>query len=495
MTFASDQHRAADVSADASAASVHGTPGAADNGSAHTAPGSHLSAEMEREIDRAMRAATDPHAAGSSGDARSEAAAGAATLPGPKPAIRGPRVVQAGREHRHGRVVSVGPEDLFLEFGPKELGVAPRKQWPDEQLPKVGEDLEVVVDRFEASEQLYMCSRPGAVQKAAWEMLEPGQVVEARVTGVNKGGLELEIANHRAFMPAGRVDVRHIPDLSVFVGEKLTCRITQVDRSGRGNILLSRKELIAAELKDKKAKLRESLAEGQEIDGVVRKIMPFGAFVDIGGVDGLVHISDISHDRINRVEDALKEGETVKVRILKLDWDKDRISLGIKQAQPDPFSTAAADITAGAEISGRVTKLMEFGAFVELAPGVEGLIHISELSWRRVGKAGDVVKPDQVITVKVLEVDADRRRIGLSLKQMTEQPAAPSDGPGGGRGKGRRGEQGRSVEEIRQETPAQRRAREKFQAEQRAKGEKGLKSGLGDVGGIGLGEIGTLKLG
>lgn len=470
-------------------------PGLSDAGAPAPRHGGGLSAEMEREMERAMQDATRPEPAAGKPPSPAHPAhpmPPGAPPPAPPRAIRGPRVVQAGREHRSGRVVSIGPSDVFVEFGPKELGVAPRTQWPEDQLPKVNDTLEVVVDRFEPSEQLYLCSRPGAVQKAEWELLEPGQIVEARCTGVNKGGLELEIAGHRAFMPAGRVDVRHIQDLSVFVGEKLTCRVAQVDRSGRGNIVLSRKELVAAEMKEQRNKLRETLEEGQTLEGVVKKIMPFGAFVDIGGVDGLVHISDISHDRIGRVENALKEGQSVKVRVLKLDWENDRISLGIKQTQDDPFQTAAGDLKAGEEATGRVTKILEFGVFVEVAPGVEGLVHISELAWRRVARADDVVKQDEIIKVKVLEVDPERRRISLSLKQTTEPPPAPeSKGGRGGKGRGDRDRGGRSEEEIRKETPAFRRLKE----QSRQKASSGLKSGLGDVGSAGLGDLGKLTLG
>lgn len=411
----------------------------------------------------------------------------ASAAPFPKPAIRGPRVVQAGREHRHGRVVSVGPDDIFIEFSPKELGVAKRSQWPDEELPKVNDDLEVVVDRHDANEQLFICSRPGAVQKADWELLQPGQVVEARVTGVNKGGLELEVAGHRAFMPASRVDIHPIADPSVFIGEKLTCRIRAVDRAGKGNIVLSRRELLEQERKEQLGKLKETLKEGQTVSGVVKKIMPFGAFIDIGGVDGLVHISDLAHDRVHNVESVLKEGQEVTAKILKIDWDANRISLGMKQAMEDPFKTASTQVTAGEEVTGRVTKIMDFGAFIEIMPGVEGLVHISEVSWQRIANVESALKPDEVVKVKVLEVDSDRRRISLSIKQLTEAPASSRKGRGG------RGEESRTEEEIRHETPAQRRAREQFQAKQ--KGKDKLKSGLGNVGGVGLGDLGDLKLG
>jgi len=437
-----------------------------------------LSADMNAEIDAAMNV-LDAEAA-----ATAAAAHKAASTPQAKPApIRGPRVVSAGREQRPGKVVSVGPTDIFIEFGPKDLGVVSRLQWPDDKdLPVIGDVLEVVVSSRD-SDGLLVCSRPGTVQKADWEFLEPGQVIEARVTGVNKGGLELEVTGHRAFMPAGQVTGmgEHIADLSVFVGEKMKCKVARVDRSGKGNIVLSRRDVIAEERKVMAEQLKSSLSEGQVVEGTVRKIMPFGAFVDLGGVDGLVHISDMTHDRVGHgekfVHRYVKEGEKVKVQILKIDWEANRLSLGMKQIHADPFATVASDITEGAEVNGRVTKIVEFGAFVELSPGVEGLVHISELAWRRVGKVEEVVKPDEVIKAKVLKIDPETRRISLSLKALLPppEPAPSAGGPGGfkGRGRGGKGERDtRTPEQILAVTPELRRLREKF-------GGKGLKGGIG----------------
>jgi len=451
-----------------------------------------LSDEMNAEIDAAMK---DLEQAGAA-QAAAEPGRAAASRPA---AIRGPRVVQAGREHRTGRVVSVGPTDVFVEFGPKELGIVPRIQYPADQLPVKDQEVQVVVDKFEAGEGLFICSRPGSVQKADWELLEPGQVIEARVTGVVKGGLELEVAGHRAFMPASQVSSDRIADLSVFVGEKMKCAVSRVERMGKGNIVLSRRDVLDAERQEQAVKLKESLQEGQTIEGTVRKIMPFGAFIDIGGIDGLVHITDLTHDRIGFGEKAVakfvQEGQRVTVRIMKLDWENNRISLGLKQTQGDPFSSAVEAIVEGAEVNGRVTKLMEFGAFVEVGPGVEGLVHISELDHKRIDKVSDVLKPDEIIRVKVLKIDKENRRISLSLKALKPLPevsigggggggqggpaagASGGGGSGGGRGgsgggfgggrpggggKGKRGEpMGRSAEEILKETPALRRMREK----------------------------------
>lgn len=409
-------------------------------------------------------------------------------LPGGGP-IRGPRVVQSGREHRTGRVVSVGPDDIFVEFGPKELGVLPRLQFkPEDELPKVGDSIEVVIDKFEKDENLLICSRPGQVTKAEWELLEPGQIVEAMCTGVNKGGLELEVAKHRAFMPKGQVDVHFIEDLSGFVGQKLTCKVTKVDRAGGGNILLSRKDVVAAERREKVKKLKETLAEGDVLEGVVKKVMPFGAFIDVGGMDMLCHVSDLSHDRVAKPEDVVKEGQTVRVKVLKLDWENERHAVGMKQLMDNPFVVALKDIAEGSVVQGTVTKLAEFGAFVKIAEGVEGLVHISEIAWKRVGKASDVLQPKQVVSVKVLKLDPETRKVSLSIKQTQEQPQ--SDRPQGRGPRGGKDADTRTPEEILKETPAQRRQREAAAA--RAK-QAGLKSGLGKSASLGM-SLADLKL-
>lgn len=440
-----------------------------------------LSADLAAEIDAAMNQSIE--SASHHVKPKKEEIDAAHKAMGGGPKIKGPRVVESGRERRPGVVVSVGPTDIFVEFGPKELGVLPRIQFTDEDLPKTGQTVEVVIERFESAESLFICNKPGAVQKADWEMLEPGQVIEARVTGVNKGGLELEVANHEAFMPASQVDVRRIEDLSVFVGEKLKCEVVRVDRTGRGSITLSRKKIAAEERKAEVEKLKDSLKEGDVKEGVVRKIMPFGAFVDIGGIDGLLHVSDLSHDRVNKVEDVVKEGDKVTVKILKLDWESKRHSLGLKQLTEDPWVAAIKDVVEGAVLTGKVTKLAEFGAFIEVAAGVEGLCHISELDWKRVHKTSDVVQPNKVVKAKVLRIDPGTKKISLSIKQALERPADE-----GGPRRGRRGgfeEDTRKPEEILKETAAFRRLKE----EAKKKHKEGLKSGLGGSLGMGLKDL------
>lgn len=460
-----------------------------------------LTAELNAEIDAAMAELDRETEAAAKNLDKARASSGSG-----RPAhIRGPRLVQAGREHRTGQVVTVGPTDIFVEFGPKELGIVPRLQFKEEELPKAGDQLELVVDKFEASESIFICSRPGSVQKADWELLEPGQVVEARVTGVAAGkdakqvGLELEVAGHRAFMPASQVALDRVEDLSVFVGEKMSASVVRVERFGKGNIVLSRRDVLGAERKRLAEETKKKLVEGQSVEGVVRKIMPFGAFVDIGGVDGLIHISDLSYDKIGfgekAVERHVKEGQRVSVKVLKVDFENNRISLGLKQVQGDPFAAAAEKLAEGAEMTGKVTKLLEFGAFIEVSPGVEGLVHISEIDHKRIGKVEDVLKVDEVVRCKVLKIDPGNRRVSLSIKALKPLPEVkPGEGgqggggPGGGerpaRGRGQGGGGGgfggggfgggggggrgkaprdtRTPEEILKETPALRRLREKF---------------------------------
>ncbi len=469
MTQTSDSASSPETTASASSA----TP---------PAPAPAISADFAAEIDAAMNQSMD--AAVSTHHVRpkrEEIDAAHKQMTGPK--IKGPRVVESGRERRPGVVVSVGQSDIFIEFGPKELGVIPRIQFTDADMPKTGQTIEVVVERFEASESLFICNKPGSVQKADWELLEPGHIVEARVTGVNKGGLELEVAKHAAFMPASQVDTRRIEDLSVFVGEKLKCEVVRVDRTGRGQITLSRRNLVGDERQAEQDKLKESLKEGDVKEGTVRKIMQFGAFIDIGGIDALLHISDLSHDRVAKVEDVLKEGQKVTVKILHLDWETKRHALGLKQLSDDPWTAAIKDVVEGAIVTGKVTKLAEFGAFIEVAAGVEGLAHISELAWKRVDKTSDVVQPNKVVKCKVLRIDPQTKKISLSIKQAMERPA--DDGPPRRGGRNRGEEDTRKPEEILKETTAFRRLKEHSKLQHKGP----LKNGLGSGLGMGLGDL------
>jgi len=333
------------------------------------------------------------------------------------------RTAPGERDFRTGTVVAIHAGDVLVEFGPKSQGVCPIEQFAE--APELGSRVEFVIDRMDHAEGLLMLSREGAVRKAEWESLDVGQVVEAKCTGTNKGGLDIEIANHRAFMPAGHVDLHHIDDLNIFVGEKMTCEIIELDRN-RGRIVASRRIPLEADRARKRVEILEGLQVGETRVAVITTLKDYGAFADLGGIDGLIHISDLSYQRVNKPGEVVKTGDQVNVKVLKIDLDQEppRISLGLKQTLEDPFTASANTLAPGSVVSGRVTRLADFGAFVELTPGVEGLVHISELSRERVQKVSNVLKVDEVVNVKVLSVDSGQRRIALSLKQAQEEHEA-----------------------------------------------------------------------
>lgn len=368
----------------------------------HGNPRVDLDAKLEAEIEAAL------------GDMSLEDMLDEADRP---PAVRGERQTKTGT------IVSVHGDDVFVEFGPKSQGVCALSYF--ESPPTLGDRLEFNVERYDKNEGLLILTRVGKVQKAEWESLDVGHVVEARCTGVNKGGLEMEVANHRAFMPAGHVDIRHVAELEVFIGEKMPCEVIEIDRQ-RGRIILSRRSALEAE----RGRLREDLLKkikvGDQLSAVITSLQPYGAFADLGGVDGLIHISDLSYERIKEPSEVVKEGDRVEVKVLKIDESQDppRIGLGLKQTMTDPYQAKAGEIQEGATVTGKVTKLMAFGAFVEIAPGIEGLIHISELSHERVNRVSQVVKPGEVVQAKVLSVDHGKRRISLSLKALKDQRSA-----------------------------------------------------------------------
>jgi small subunit ribosomal protein S1 len=386
-------------------------------------------------------------------------------LVGEKPRSRAaPAPANKGRQLRTGKVLRVHGGDVFVEFGPRSQGVCPAIQF--EAPPQPGDELEFVVDRLDAFEGLLLLSRPGVVQKADWGNLAEGMTVEARCIGMNKGGLEMEVAHHKGFMPAGMVDVRHLADISVFIGEKFPCRIVELNRE-KGRIILSRKAVLAAERREKAEQLLAVLEEGQTRSATILSLQPYGAFADLGGIDGLIHISDLSHDRIRHAKDAVKEGEVVQVKVLRIDRSVSppKISLGRKQTMSDPIASALNTVAAGETVTGKVTKTTEFGAFVEIAPGVEGLVHISEVSHDRIPTVDTVLKRDEVVTCKVLAVDPGRKRISLSIKALVDPPvrAAPAEraGPGGNRGRGDRRD-GPKPEAPREDDPELRKLKARF---------------------------------
>ncbi|MDA7980618.1 MAG: S1 RNA-binding domain-containing protein [Pirellulales bacterium] len=326
------------------------------------------------------------------------------------------------RETRHkGRVLSVSSEDIFVELGQRQQGVVPRSQF--EEPPEVGTEFEFVVTGFNREDELYHLGLPGAAMEVAdWSDIHEGGVVEASITGHNKGGLECKVNNIRGFIPASQISLYRVEDFAEFVGQKMACIVTEA-KPEKKNLVLSRRAVLEREKAAAKERFLKEVTPGKTFDGTVRKLMDFGAFVELGeGVDGLVHISKLSWGRVNHPSEVLKEGDNVKVRVEKIDPESGKIGLSMKDLAADPWLSASREYYVGARVTGRVTKIMEFGAFVELQPGVEGLIHISELQHGRTFRVRDIVTDGQELEVQVLSVDPDSRRIGLSLKALTAAP-------------------------------------------------------------------------
>ena len=245
-----------------------------------------------------------------------------------------------------GTVVGVSEDEVFIEFGPKSQGFVPRSQFGKKEVVENGRRVDVVVERYDADASMLILNRKGAVQRATWTNLSVGAIVQGRATGMNKGGLEIDLNGIRAFMPASQVDNIPMKDISVFLNESLRCEVVEVDRRGK-NVLVSRRKLMERESAEAKAKLKTELAVGQVRKGIVGTITDYGAFIDLGGIDGLLHIRDLSWGSVEKVTDVLTEGQEIDVQILKIDAERDRISLGAKQCQPDPWVGAEEKYPAG----------------------------------------------------------------------------------------------------------------------------------------------------
>jgi small subunit ribosomal protein S1 len=323
---------------------------------------------------------------------------------------------------RRGRIVSVGKDDVFVDFGGKSQGIVSLLQF-EEEPPKVGEEREFNVERYDKTEGLLILSLKGATaNNVSWENLNIGQIVEGTVTGSNKGGLEMDIKGMRAFMPAGQVDIYFQKDLESLIGQKFQVEVTQFEREAR-NLIVSRRNILEREKEVAKKKMLEEVAEGQIRRGTVRSIMDFGAFVDLGGLDGLLHVSEMSHRRGVKPSEVVKVGDVLDVKILKLDREAGKLSLSLKQARGiDPWADAQSKYAVGTVITGRITKLETFGAFVEVEEGVEGLLPISEISYKRIAHPSEVVKVGDTVKLTVLKVDELARRMSFSLKQAGPDP-------------------------------------------------------------------------
>src|SRR3954447_11862453 len=328
-----------------------------------------------------------------------------------------------------GTVTGIENDMAVIDVGLKSEGRVPLREFaaPGQKADlNIGDTVEVYVDRVENSHGEAMLSRDRARREAAWDKLEgefsAGNRVEGVIFGRVKGGFTVDLGGAVAFLPGSQVDIRPVRDVGPLMDIPQPFQILKMDRR-RGNIVVSRRAILEETRAEQRSGLIQSLAEGQVIEGVVKNITDYGAFVDLGGIDGLLHVTDISYKRVNHPSEVLNIGDTVKVQIIRINRETQRISLGMKQLESDPWSEASSKYPVGGVFRGRVTNITEYGAFVELEPGIEGLVHVSEMSWTKKNvHPGKIVSTSQEVDVKVLEVDEEKRRISLGLKQAQSNP-------------------------------------------------------------------------
>lgn len=319
-----------------------------------------------------------------------------------------------------GKVVGIHIDDVFVQMpGSRGQGVLPMSQFPDGP-PQIGDEVEVQIVRYDRSDGLLVLTREGAVEMAQWSTVHIGMIVEARCIEVNKGGMAVEVNGIRGFLPISQIDQYRVENAESYVGQRLKCMVVEVDVPAK-NLVVSRRALIEQERAEQAAKLWTELAEGQIKKAFIRQIKPFGAFADIGGIDGLIPISEMSWTRIKDPSEVVSVGETVEVVVTRIDLDAKKVSLSLRQTKSSPWDTAHMSYPSDTVVTGTVTRIEPFGAFVQLEPGIEGLVHISELASQRVRRSQDAVAPGQQVQVKILNVDRDQRRISLSIKQVREK--------------------------------------------------------------------------
>ncbi|WP_159982686.1 MULTISPECIES: 30S ribosomal protein S1 [unclassified Novosphingobium] len=328
-----------------------------------------------------------------------------------------------------GTITAIENDKAVIDVGLKSEGRVSLREFArgeDDHGLKVGDEVEVYVDRVENADGEAMLSRDRARREAAWDKLEnefgEGKRVEGVIFGRVKGGFTVDLDGAVAFLPGSQVDIRPVRDVTPLMDVPQPFQILKMDRR-RGNIVVSRRAVLEETRAEQRSELIDKLSEGQVIDGVVKNITDYGAFVDLGGIDGLLHVTDMSYKRVNHPSEVIAIGDTVKVQIIRINSETQRISLGMKQLESDPWEGAAVKYPVGAKLSGTVTNITEYGAFVELEAGIEGLVHVSEMSWTKKNvHPGKIVSTSQEVEVMVLEVDSDKRRISLGLKQAQQNP-------------------------------------------------------------------------
>ena len=330
-----------------------------------------------------------------------------------------------------GKVVRIDQDEVLVDIGYKSEGVIPmnelsiRKSVDPHDEVELGEEVDALVLTKEDQDGRLVLSKKRARFEKAWRKIEAaaesGEPVEGTVIEVVKGGLIIDLGV-RGFLPASLVDIRRVQNLDEFLGTKIECKVIELNRS-RNNVVLSRRAVLEEERKEVRQQILDRLQPGMVVEGAISNIVDFGAFVDLDGIDGLIHISELSWSHVNHPSEILSIGDVVPVKVLDIDRDRQRISLGLKQTQEDPWQRVIDTYRIGDELEGKVTKVVTFGAFVEIMDGVEGLVHISELAHHHVENPREIVEPGQDVRVKILEIDSERRRLSLSVKRVEEQLA------------------------------------------------------------------------
>jgi small subunit ribosomal protein S1 len=328
-----------------------------------------------------------------------------------------------------GNVVRIDKDEVLVDIGYKSEGVIPanelsiRKSVDPKDEVHLGEEVDAIVMTKEDQDGRLIMSKKRARFEKAWRRIETaaesGEPVEGTVIEVVKGGLIIDLGV-RGFLPASLVDIRRVPNLDEYMGTKIETKVIELNRS-RNNVVLSRRAVLEEERKEVRQQILDRLQPGLVVEGQISNIVDFGAFVDLDGIDGLIHISELSWSHVNHPSEILTIGDTVKVKVLDIDRDRQRISLGLKQTQEDPWQRIVDTYNVGDELEGKVTKVVTFGAFVEILDGVEGLVHISELAPHHVESPREIVHPGDEIRVKILEIDSERRRLSLSAKRVEDQ--------------------------------------------------------------------------
>jgi len=316
-----------------------------------------------------------------------------------------------------GVILKIHHDDVFVGLGGPDEGVVALANFTNEE-PKVGDAVEVISRGMNRADGLYVLTLPGeALDVSDWEDIDDGTVVEATITGSNAGGLECTVANIRGFIPISQISEHRVEDTAEFVGQKMICVVTESNQR-RGNLVLSHRAIMERERQERKREQLEQIEPGDLMEGTVRTIKDFGAFVDLGGLEGLIHISKLSWDRIKHPSEVLEVGQKVSVRIDTVDKQTGKLSLSYRDTLENPWDAFANSVSAGTIMAGMVTRIANFGAFVRLAAGVEGLIHISEVANHRVSNVGAFLNEGQEVEVKLLSIDRDAQKISLSMKQV-----------------------------------------------------------------------------